>query len=354
MTDRKQVVEHLRSTFGDRLQRLRMPEAEPPGQPAPPRVETQTGTHLPQNAQLREVAEGAAGARRDVLAAASGALAKVEDGREDQLSPTEQVALEAIILVQGRPPLFVQGGDFQEPPPLWAVLEQHRAAIRSSIARVGRIEVAGHPDFTWLGTGFLAGQNAIITNRHVALEFAAADGARWNFRSGMSARLDLNEEHGALDPVEFEVTGILGIHSDHDLAVLSVAPAGGAGTLPEPLVIAREQPGAVVQRQVYVIGYPAWDGRRNDPDYMAQIFRNVYNVKRLQPGLITQWPNGAAEFQHDCSTLGGNSGSPVFDLETHTVVGLHFGGRYLITNHAVALWRLAGDPLLVAAGVNFG
>jgi V8-like Glu-specific endopeptidase len=30
--------------------------------------------------------------------------------------------------------------------------------------------------------------------------------------------------------------------------------------------------------------------------------------------------------EHDCSTLGGNSGSCVFTTDTHEVVGLHFGG----------------------------
>ena len=87
---------------------------------------------------------------------------------------------------------------------------------------------------------------------------------------------------------------------------------------------------------------------------MQRIFGRVYNVKRLQPGLISAWNDGDDVFHHDCSTLGGNSGSPVFDLETHAVIGLHFGGRYLIGNNAVPLWRLTGDALLRAGGVNFG
>ena len=86
---------------------------------------------------------------------------------------------------------------------------------------------------------------------------------------------------------------------------------------------------------------------------MRQIFSDIYDVKRLQPGVITSWADGADIFIHDCSTLGGNSGSPVLDLETHLVVGLHFGGRYLSGNKAVPLWRLAEDELLRTSGVNF-
>jgi len=106
-------------------------------------------------------------------------------------------------------------------------------------------------------------------------------------------------------------------------------------------------------RKVYVIGYPAWDGRRNDPEPMKRIFAEIYNVKRLQPGEISGDALGAFEFFHDCSTLGGNSGSPILDLETHRVLGLHFGGRFLEKNHAVPLWVLQNDPLIKRAALNF-
>ena len=33
--------------------------------------------------------------------------------------------------------------------------------------------------------------------------------------------------------------------------------------------------------------------------------------------------------------------------------GLHFSGGYLEANNAIALWLLADDELLRAAGVNF-
>jgi len=94
-------------------------------------------------------------------------------------------------------------------------------------------------------------------------------------------------------------------------AVLKIAQTGGAGQmLPDPLQVAGTQPGAVRDRLAYVVEQSACDGRRNDPAYMRQIFTDVYDVKRLQPEMITSWTIGADKAVHDCSTLGGNSGSP--------------------------------------------
>jgi len=48
-------------------------------------------------------------------------------------------------------------------------------------------------------------------------------------------------------------------------------------------------------------------------------------VTRLEEALL--W--------HNCTTLGGNSGSVVFDLNSGQALGLHFSGSFLVTNYAV-------------------
>jgi len=290
----------------------------------------------------------------EVLRDGTAGLAKLALGGPDELTAAEVTGLEAIIALEGRPALFIQGGDFFGAPPLWHGLNDHRDAIRSSIAGVGRVDLTGHDGLDWVGTGFLAGPDAIITNRHVAAAFARSGPDGWRFSPGLSASLDFNHEQGAIEPLSFALTGIVGVHEQCDLAVLAIAPVGGAGqALPSPLPIATSAPGTVTDRPVYVVGYPGWDGTRNDAAEMHRIFSGVYEVKRLQPGLITSAPDGSRTFTHDCSTLGGNSGSPVIDLATHQVVGLHFGGAYLAANDAIPLWLLADDELLRAAGINF-
>ena len=59
----------------------------------------------------------------------------------------------------------------------------------------------------------------------------------------------------------------------------------------------------------------------------------MFEKKRLAPGQLIRV--SSRELQHDCSTLGGNSGSVVLDLESGEAVGLHFAGRFLVANFAV-------------------
>jgi V8-like Glu-specific endopeptidase len=74
--------------------------------------------------------------------------------------------------------------------------------------------------------------------------------------------------------------------------------------------------------------------------------------KRVAPGKL----RGIAgpSVQHDASTLGGSSGSPVLCFDTHKVVGLHFSGVYGTANHAVPLWKVQHDPFFAQAGITFG
>ena len=67
---------------------------------------------------------------------------------------------------------------------------------------------------------------------------------------------------------------------------------------------------------------------------MDSIFGDVYGRKRIAPGFVKSLIG--AELSHDCTTLGGNSGSPVIDIETGLVVGLHKSGVFLKSNGAVA------------------
>jgi hypothetical protein len=291
------------------------------------------------------------GRLEELVPAGRGAVRKLlRDGAHAQVDADERAALEAIVLLMARPAILVQDGQFFPAPQPWTdELEQHRAAIEDVLPRVGRIEVEGHPSLDWLGTGWLAAEGVVMTNRHVAAEFARNDGRAWSFAPGMTGRVDYNEELSATQPREQQLTGIIGVHDKVDLALLRCASDGSGVPRMQPLRIARE-PGVRSGNKVYVVGYPAADSRRNDPEEMQRIFAGVYNVKRLQPGEVR---SASGDIIHDCSTLGGNSGSCLLDLETSTVIGLHFGGRYLQGNQAVPLWQLADDPLLQQAGVEF-
>jgi len=88
-----------------------------------------------------------------------------------------------------------------------------------------------------------------------------------------------------------------------------------------------------VTKAVTTIGYPAYDSRIREPDLMERIFGRIYDKKRLAPGAVTQLDE--TRIWHNCTTLGGNSGSVVLDLESGKAFGLHFSGSFLTTNYAV-------------------
>ncbi|WP_077191665.1 trypsin-like serine peptidase [Streptomyces lydicus] len=304
-----------------------------------------------------QIAQFAQQERTRVLSAGVTGLEKLAEGRADEISDDESFGMEAIVLLEGRPAILVQQHDFAPQQGDWAVLDGHRDAIRESFARVGRVELSGHLSLDWLGTAFLVGPDTVLTNRHVAAEFARGDGRGWSFQQGIRANVDMGEEYGDTAPEgggpSYDVVEVVGIHEDVDLALLRVAPPTGAGALPAPLAVAADAPADLPGRPVYCVGYPAYDGRRNEPESMRRIFMDIYNVKRLQPGTATGLVPGGDALGHDCSTLGGNSGSPVIDLSDHRVLGLHFGGRYGSGNFAVPLWQLVDDPLLARADINF-
>jgi hypothetical protein len=340
-----EVVDEVKRVFGDVGKVAERLQAGSFAQSAESMVEGESEEPVVEAARLereRVVSDGIEG------------LTKLAEGREDDLDDDERFGLEAIVLLEGRPAILIQDGDFLQPPHEWSRLTHRRERIREVIARSGRVEVNGHLNLDWVGTASLVAPTTLMTNRHVAQEFCSRDGDRWTFQQGVTPRIDFLEELGSTASLDFEITEAIGIHDDHDLALLRVESASSHGqTLPDPLPVAASEPEDLIQRDVYVVGYPAWDGRRNEPEPLRRIFMDIYNVKRLQPGKTVAYSTEHSAVEHDCSTLGGNSGSPVVDLETNQVIGLHFGGRYGVGNYAVPLWKLTDDPLLQKGDLNF-
>lgn len=255
---------------------------------------------------------------------------------------------EAIVLLVGRPVLQVIHNTFEVPlSSEWQNrLGANRANIEKAIPSVGRIEVKNHPDYDWLGTGWLVADGVIVTNRHIANAFAKKQPDqtlefRHNFRNElMAARIDIREELGQPDEIEFKVQKVLFIAEEDglDVAFLKVrATTEDGDPLPPPIKLATSDPPSGTN--VVVIGYPAKDSR-SDFAEMERIFGSIYDVKRLAPGQVfpTEQPG---ILKHDCSTLGGNSGSLVFDITTGEAVGLHFGGKHLEGNFAVSAAKVA-------------
>jgi endonuclease G len=249
-----------------------------------------------------------------------------------------------IVLRVGRPVLAIVGNvarlEFTDSESaVWrARLQAAAPRLTRAAQAVGRIEVTGLPGYSFVGTGWLVDKNIVVTNRHVAQTFGRRTRAGFTFKPRsrtrpMTADIDFLEETGRLAEREFPIVEILHIEDETgpDFALLRIENRAGLHPLapPIPLAVSSVKP----EQQVAVIGYPARDNRVPDAQLMQSIFGDVYDKKRLAPGQITRAQKDLVF--HDCSTLGGNSGSVVLDLATGQAVGLHFAGRFLEANYAV-------------------
>lgn len=264
----------------------------------------------------------------------------------ESLVGTEEIrtfcALEAIILAEMRPACFISGDEIEIDGSYDNVdLVHARKADLEAMARsVGRIDLIHHPSLPHAGTGWLIEDDIVVTNRHVAEVFAGRtwtgsyDFARGIFDEPMQARIDTvrQRESMQLGRRAVDVLDVLYIAGprEPDIAFLKVSKRDDlpkldlASGLAEP-----DQP-------VAAVGYPASIPGRNDPDVMNKLFKGVYDVKRFSPGMVTARHDGDALVLADYSSLGGNSGSAIFDIETGKVVGLHVAGVFRDTNFAVA------------------
>jgi hypothetical protein len=198
-----------------------------------------------------------------------------------------------------------------------------------------------------------------MTNRHVVNDIATqnpSDATRWQLNKPLKPQINFKAEYEITQSLVFSfVDEEIRTHPKSDLGLLRVSKeckslAGAA--LPAPLKLASVPPDLDKEQYIYVVGYPATDNEGVIPkEVLDDIFGGVFFVKRLAPGQIDSEFEKLSVFAHDSSTLGGNSGSCVIDLDTEMVVGLHYRGSYLKANYAVSLWKLKDDPLL--ASLNF-
>lgn len=264
---------------------------------------------------------------------------------------------ESIVLRRQRPVLTIFKNEtklvFEDPADsaIWeSRLTKARPLLDDAIPAVGRIELQGGR-LDWVGTGWIVADNILVTNRHVANEFAVRKGAGLTFRMGgdrpMTAAIDFLQEFENSNTLLFKLVKPLYIEEDGgpDLAFFEIDVTGGNASLAKPIALAAE---VVETENVATIGYPAYDSRIPEIDLMERIYGKIYNKKRLAPGGITKVED--VRLRHNCTTLGGNSGSVVFDLDKGQAAGLHFSGTFLDTNYAVR----ADVVKRILAGVRSG
>ncbi len=284
-------------------------------------------------------------------------LEKLADNRHQDITPDEMFGLEAIVLRQNRPVVFVRGNSYDDVDEPWSRLNGAEVKTRLSalFPLIGRVELPNSPILPYAGTGFVVGKGLVATNRHVAQIFSRGLGLTIQYRGGDAAIDFKRQEDTPQDDrsAYFAVRGVEMIHPYWDMALLRV---DGLPTY-KMLRLSVRSPEELVNRNIVAVGYPARDDR-SDLALQDKIFGGVYYVKRLQPGVVRvraqvqSFENRVNAITHDASTLGGNSGSAIIDVDSGEVVALHFAGEYLKANYAVPMFELARDPR-VAPKLNF-
>jgi len=294
------LLARVRRTFGD---------ASP--EQAVERVRAIIGTE-----RLPENAEG--GLAREALRA----LKNGEDPTPKQLAALEmmmRMMRPAPKIVAGRPEDFAEE-DFLKLFPAW---EKFQEAVRPFVRSIGRID---RTDGIPLGTGFLVNETTLVTNRHVL--DGASNGTRRLERG--QAIVSFRREFQTPDETPVDIVGVKAFHETLDIAVLQVESRTFSADR-QPLSVST---GPKVGDNVVAIGFPFNDPQRN-PLFIGTVFGNRFGVKRAAPGDVVAASTDGLRWSHDCSTLGGNSGSPLLSMDTAQVVGLHFGGTFLWRNEAV-------------------
>jgi endonuclease G len=266
---------------------------------------------------------------------AQSALDKLRSGRM-RPSAAELAALEFVIRMMRPAPLSIQGR--LQPLPAKQGSSVYQSDVSDAWDRfceksarllysVGRLDRTAGPN-PHIGTGFLVAPDLVLTNHHVVS--ALSHGAD-ELDPGMAV-IRFYQEYQGPEPVPMcRILKVAAIHATLDMALLKVE-------LPDTRPVLEFNTAALPSHvMVGTIGYPYEDAR--NPLFVDAIYQGQYGVKRGAVGELVSVQGQM--IYHDCSTLGGNSGSPVMALETGAVVGLHFTGDFMYRNGAVAAAAVA-------------
>lgn len=257
----------------------------------------------------------------------------------------EQVAALQAIVRAMRPSVLSKSGSVDPLPDrtrsVFSGWPDFARSIVPHLYTIGRVDRKSQPPLPAepYGSGFLITEELFLTNHHVVTELSGGT----DVINPGDAEICFIQEYDADDEQAVPVVGVYEFHAEEDAALLRVAPTD---KLRKRKPLAWSETTLEESAPVAVVGYPFPDTTRN-PLFMEQIFGGKLGVKRLAPGELLGGRKGS--IFHDCSTLGGNSGSPVLDMETCSVVGLHRDGYFLARNEAVGM-EVLRDFVVAATG----
>jgi S1-C subfamily serine protease len=259
---------------------------------------------------------------------AQAALDKLHNG---EIPSAEEITALEIVVRLLRPVVYTRNGRLDDLPDdagknlqpqelkdLWGGFRQR---VEPVIDAIGRIE---RTNGEHVGTGFIVAEGLLASNRHVlgALTFGSEVLAKDRARVVVKQEIDLTDT--AADRVP--ILGVAAIHPEFDMVLFEIPKQGRP-----QVAIDTTQVGE--GKRVVAIGYPGED-RLNNPVFLASVFQGKFGVRRAAVGEVLDSTETPALF-HDCSTTRGNSGSPLFQLDSGKVIGIHRSGFFMYRSEAV-------------------
>lgn len=186
--------------------------------------------------------------------------------------------------------------------------------IKPSIVVVGTYKKTNSPQFVLRGTGFVVGNgNLIATNSHVVPESGDLD-----------APVLVIQARNANGETQIRRAFLASRDRDHDLAVLRIE-----GT-PLPAVKLRGSDTVREGQLIAFTGFPIGGALGFSPVTHRGMISSITpialpggNSQQINEKLIRRIKDGAFNiFQLDATAYPGNSGSPVFDVDTGDVIGV--------------------------------
>lgn len=256
-------------------------------------------------------------------------LDKLRSG--DEPTTSERVALDLVMRML-RPAVPVKDGRVGSLPDYADADEQLRAkwpglvdASSQFIPAVGRIDDG---EGRQVGTGFLIGTQLVATNHHVLHQLSFGRDELWEGSATINFGFEFDTANS--DPA-VSLVAAAAIHPTRDVALLRThSPVARASLAMNPVPLA-------VDTRIVTIGFPALGS--GPPPVFASVFQGGFGIKRVSPGAVLT--NDGVTLAHDCSTLGGSSGSAVMTLDDPRVVAVHFEGLSAYENKAVPVGYLA-------------
>jgi hypothetical protein len=287
-------------------------------------------------------------------------------GRLADTSLRKLIELEAVVDAIRRVSWYVENGDYVVQirtiddglDAFWRdAFETERARVRTVCASVAAIMIDSMP----VGTGWLAAENTLFTNAHVALQLCYRQPGlppsdprdRWRLASGRNFTAAFRFEHDKIQRTDAHlhvpIVDVLHLETSQspDLAIFRLMPPQGQ-SMPKPLGLGLDwNPAAKSSSDttVYAVGHPIQDLQDDAANVELSFVGSLDGTKRFSPGKITG-NLGTDTLAHDCSTTNGSSGSPLLAIGNAAPIALHYFGRPGVRNEAVLLSAWATHPAI--------